>query len=101
MKISNDPNATGPLRNVRQTKSILQSGRIQRSAARPPAGASSSEVRISSPGQLLSRAAKELEDQGHVRPDVVEAGREKLQNWNGLSEQQLDSIVEDLLLDFV
>ena len=54
-------------------------------------------VTISPLARDMAKAAALLEQAETARPDQVERGRDLMQNWQGLNDQQLDKIAGSLL----
>lgn len=99
LKISHNMNQTAPTREIQSARKVASTDKSAQSA-QPKALARSIKTDISTTAQLMSRAAGQLDGNQNLREDAVEAAREKLRNWNGLNEHQLDDIAEDLVADF-
>lgn len=99
MKISFNMYSTGPINNIRHEKGVSSSG-SGRPAAQQGTVQPSANAALSSPAELMMRASSRLHGDQNVRTDVVEAAREKLKQWDGLSDQQIDFIADDLVADF-
>jgi hypothetical protein len=99
MKIGNDLNSTGPVRGTSRAKPTASLRNIRKTGYAAPMQARSASADISSPAQLLARAAGDLETERDVRNDVVDSARAQVRNWQGLSGKQLDELVDSLLSD--
>ena len=96
MKISNEFIPAGASRSASRSAptSSLRGTRKHISGAPP---ARSANAQISSPAQLLARAAGDLAADQELREDAVQAARERVRDWQGLDQAELEKLADSLL----
>ena len=98
MKISNEFIPAGALRGAsRSAPANPLRGARKHIPAAPVAR--SANAQISSPAQLLARAAGDLAVDQELRDDAVQAARERVRDWQGLDQAELKQLANSLLAE--